>query len=64
MKLIDTGDRWITIDQAREAVGVSRRTIYNWLNEGRIIARRTAGGGVRIQEASLWREWQQERGQQ
>ena len=45
----------ISINKAAELVGVSRRTIYNWLENGKLDYLRTAGGGVRIVEASLWR---------
>ena len=34
--------------KACELVGVSRRTIYNWLSSGKIEYVRTAGGSVRI----------------
>ena len=38
----------ISINKACELVGVSRRTIYNWLGSGKIEYVRTAGGAVRI----------------
>jgi excisionase family DNA binding protein len=44
-----------TIRKAQELVGVSRRTIYNWINAGRVDYVRTAGGSVRIFADSLWR---------
>lgn len=48
--------RLVSINQAMDLVGVSRRTIYNWLNvPGRLKTVRTAGGSLRIEEASLWR---------
>jgi excisionase family DNA binding protein len=37
-------------------VGVSRRTIYNWLAGGKLEYVRTAGGSVRIFVDSLWRD--------
>lgn len=37
-----------SIVKACELVGVSRRTIYNWLASGKIEYVRTAGGSVRI----------------
>jgi excisionase family DNA binding protein len=46
----------IPIMKACELVGVSRRTIYNWLSSGKIEYIRTAGGSVRIFVDSLWRE--------
>ena len=45
----------ISIMKACELVGVSRRTIYNWLSSGKIEYVRTAGGSVRIFADSLWR---------
>jgi excisionase family DNA binding protein len=50
------GDRQtISILQACAQVGVSRRTIYNWMAAGKIEYVRTAGGAVRIFSDSLWR---------
>ena len=46
----------ISIMKACELVGVSRRTIYNWLSSGKIEYVRTAGGSVRIFVDPLWRE--------
>jgi excisionase family DNA binding protein len=37
-------------------VGVSRRTIYNWITAGKVEYVRTAGGSVRIFADSLWRD--------
>ena len=45
----------ISIMKACELVGVSRRTIYNWLSSGKIEYVRTAGGSVRIFADTLWR---------
>lgn len=45
----------VSIPRACELVGVSRRTIYNWLAGGKIQYVRTAGGSVRIFEDTLWR---------
>ena len=42
--------------KACELVGVSRRTIYNWIASGKVEYVRTAGGSVRIFVDSLWRE--------
>jgi excisionase family DNA binding protein len=42
--------------KACELVGVSRRTIYNWLSSGKIEYIRTAGGSVRIFVDTLWRD--------
>lgn len=46
----------VTIQQACARTGVSRRTIYNWLYTGKLAWRRTAGGSIRIVEATLWAE--------
>lgn len=52
-----TNDRQtISIRQACERVGVSRRTIYNWMASGKIEYLRTAGGAVRIFTDTLWRK--------
>jgi excisionase family DNA binding protein len=46
----------ISIMKACELVGVSRRTIYNWMASGKVEYIRTAGGSVRIFVDTLWRE--------
>ena len=46
----------ISIMKACELVGVSRRTIYNWIAGGKIQYIRTAGGSVRIFADTLWRD--------
>jgi excisionase family DNA binding protein len=46
----------ISIMKACELVGVSRRTIYNWLASNKIEYVRTAGGSVRIFADTLWRD--------
>jgi excisionase family DNA binding protein len=46
----------ISIMKACELVGVSRRTIYNWLSSGKVEYVRTAGGAVRIFADTLWRD--------
>lgn len=45
----------VSIQEACRIVGVSRRTIYNWLDAGKVEYARTAGGSVRIFEDTLWR---------
>ena len=45
-----------SIMKACQLVGVSRRTIYNWLSSGKIEYVRTAGGSVRIFVDTLWRD--------
>ena len=46
----------ISIMKACAMVGVSRRTIYNWITAGKVEYVRTAGGSVRIFVDSLWRD--------
>lgn len=46
----------ISIMKACELVGVSRRTIYNWIAGGKVEYIRTAGGSVRIFVDTLWRD--------
>ncbi len=45
----------VSIMKACDAVGVSRRTIYNWIAAGKVEYVRTAGGAIRIFADSLWR---------
>ena len=51
-----TDRKTISIMKACELVGVSRRTIYNWIAGGKVEYVRTAGGSVRIFVDTLWRE--------
>ena len=46
----------VSIMKACEVVGVSRRTIYNWISAGKVEYLRTAGGAIRIFTDSLWRD--------
>jgi excisionase family DNA binding protein len=46
----------LSIMKACEAVGVSRRTIYNWIAAGKVEYVRTAGGSIRIFTDTLWRD--------
>ena len=46
----------LSIAKACELVGVSRRTIYNWIAGGKVEYVRTAGGSVRIFADTLWRD--------
>lgn len=46
----------VSIMKACELVGVSRRTIYNWLAAGKLEHVRTAGGSVRIFVEGLYRD--------
>jgi excisionase family DNA binding protein len=51
-----TDRKTISIMKACELVGVSRRTIYNWIASSKVEYVRTAGGSVRIFVDTLWRE--------
>lgn len=46
----------VSVMRAGELAGVSRRTIYNWMNSGKVEWFRTAGGSRRIYTDTLWRE--------
>lgn len=46
----------LSIMKACEVVGVSRRTIYNWIAAGKVQYVRTAGGAIRVFADSLWRD--------
>jgi excisionase family DNA binding protein len=47
----------LSLAQAREALGVSRRTLYYWIKRGRLQTRRTAMGSQRVLIASLKAGW-------
>ena len=51
-----TDRKTISIMKACELVGVSRRTIYNWISAGKVEYVRTAGGSIRIFADTLWRD--------
>lgn len=53
---MDIERQTLSIMKACEVVGVSRRTIYNWMAGGKVEYVRTAGGSVRIYADSLWRQ--------
>jgi excisionase family DNA binding protein len=48
------GRETLTILQATKTVGVSRRTIYNWIGKNKVEWVRTAGGSIRILKDSLY----------
>ena len=52
---LPVGRETVSIMKACDIVGVSRRTIYNWLATGKVSYIRTAGGSVRIFADTLWR---------
>ena len=43
-----------TVNQAAQRVGVSRRTIYNWMEAGKIATVKTAGGLTRVYVDTLY----------
>jgi excisionase family DNA binding protein len=45
--------RSVSIDQAAELLGVSRRTVYNRIRDGRLLTIRTLGGSQRVLIESL-----------
>ena len=51
--------RSLSLAQAREALGVSRRTLYYWIKRGRLQTRRTAMGSQRVLLDSLKASWVQ-----
>ena len=53
---METERQTISIMKACEVVGVSRRTIYNWMAGGKVEYVRTAGGSIRIFADTLWRD--------
>ena len=55
-KVMIVDRKTISIMKACELVGVSRRTIYNWIASGKVEYVRTAGGSVRIFVDTLWRK--------
>jgi excisionase family DNA binding protein len=46
----------VTINDAMAIASVARRTIYHWIEHGRVRYVRTAGGAVRIYAESLFRD--------
>jgi len=47
--------RSVSLDHAAQILGVSRRTIYNWIREGRLQTIRTRGGSQRVLVNSMHR---------
>lgn len=41
-------DQWISTKKAAELLGVSQRTIQNWVDDGKLLSSRTAGGHRRL----------------
>ncbi len=49
--------RTVSLDHAAELLGVSRRTIYNRIREGRLQTIRTPGGSQRVLVDSIREAW-------
>jgi len=49
-----TPERVLTVTEVATRLKVSRRTVYNWLRDGKLtVALRTPGGMIRIAEEDL-----------
>jgi excisionase family DNA binding protein len=59
---VKDGRETVSIPQACRDVGVSRRTIHNWIRAGKVEYVRTAGGAARIFKDTLWRPGEHRRG--
>ena len=59
-----TNRKTISIMKACELVGVSRRTIYNWIAGEKVEYVRTAGGSIRLFVDTLWRKPEEPKGRQ
>ena len=46
----------LTVKQASDVAGVSRRTLYNWMDAHKVQFIRTAGGKRRIFQDTLFRD--------
>jgi excisionase family DNA binding protein len=51
----DSPRRTLSIMQTCAEIGVSRRTIYNWISAGKLEYKRTPGGSIRIFADTLLR---------
>lgn len=49
-------EEWVTLAEAASHASVSRRTLYNWISEGKLPHKRTVGGMLRVQKSSLWQD--------
>lgn len=49
------GREVVTVNQAMEICGVSRRTVYNWIMEGKVERIYTAGNTPRIYKEDLYK---------
>ena len=46
--------RSVSLDQAASLLSVSKRTVYNWIRDGRLETVRTLGGSQRVLVQSLF----------
>ena len=46
---------FVNIQSACSTLGVSRRTVYHWLADGKLPFQRTPGGSIRIKASDLLR---------
>lgn len=53
--VVDDKRKTISMRKACELMDVSRRTLYHWMDTGKIEYVRTAGGARRIFIDTLWR---------
>ncbi len=52
-RLASTEGRSVLIDQAMEMLGVSKRTVYYWIRQGRLQTIRTRCGSQRVLVSSM-----------
>lgn len=51
--VIANGERYISLVDAIQLYGVSRRTLYNWMNDGKVQFAYTPGGSRYVRLSSL-----------
>jgi|LakMenEpi03Aug12_release.lakeMendotaPanAssembly.Ray.scaffolds.fasta_scaffold3374239_2 excisionase family DNA binding protein len=47
---------WLSVNEAANFLGVSRRTMYNWINAQKVAVKSTPSGRKRVSKASLLRD--------
>lgn len=56
-EIIFENEAWVTADEAARLMGVSRRSIYNYAKDNKIIMRKiTVFGSPRILKSSLYKK--------
>ncbi len=48
--------QWVDVNTFCALMAISRRSAYNWLRAGQLRYERTAGGEIRIDPSSGWRD--------